>query len=38
MADGIAGATLTIVERAGHMAVLEQPEATVGAIVAWAKG
>jgi pimeloyl-ACP methyl ester carboxylesterase len=38
MADGIAGATLTIIERAGHLAVLEQPEAVNGAIVAWAKG
>ena len=38
MAEGIAGATLTIIERAGHLAVLEQPEATNGAIVAWAKG
>jgi pimeloyl-ACP methyl ester carboxylesterase len=37
MADGIAGATLTVVERAGHLAVLEQPEAVNGAIVAWAK-
>jgi pimeloyl-ACP methyl ester carboxylesterase len=38
MAEGIAGATLTVVERAGHMAILEQPDATNGAIVAWAKG
>lgn len=38
MVDGIAGAKLTVVERAGHMAVLEQPEATAGAIVAWARG
>jgi pimeloyl-ACP methyl ester carboxylesterase len=38
MAEGIAGATLTIIERAGHLAVLEQPEAVNGAIVAWAKG
>lgn len=38
MADRIAGATLTVVERAGHLAVLEQPEAVNGAIVAWAKG
>lgn len=36
MADGIAGARLTVIERAGHMAVLEQPEATNAAIVAWA--
>jgi pimeloyl-ACP methyl ester carboxylesterase len=38
MADGVAGATLTIIERAGHLAVLEQPDAVNGAIVAWAKG
>lgn len=38
MAAGIAGATLTVVERAGHMAILEQPETTIGAIVAWARG
>lgn len=38
MADGIAGATLTMVERAGHLAVLEQPEAVNGAIVAWGRG
>lgn len=38
MADAIAGATLTIIERAGHLAVLEQPEAVNGAVVSWAKG
>ena len=38
MASGIAGATLTVIERAGHMALLERPEATVGAIVAWGRG
>ena len=37
MADAIEGATLTVIERAGHMALLEQPEATTGAIVAWGK-
>jgi pimeloyl-ACP methyl ester carboxylesterase len=37
MATGIAGARLTVIERAGHMAVLEQPQATNAAIVAWAK-
>ena len=37
MADTIPGATLTVIERAGHMAVIEQPEATTGAIVAWGK-
>ena len=37
MADGIAGATLTVIERAGHMALLEQPEATAGAVVAWGR-
>lgn len=37
MADGIAGARLTVIERAGHMAVIEQPEATTGAIVAWGR-
>ncbi|HEY9010903.1 MAG TPA: alpha/beta fold hydrolase [Devosia sp.] len=37
MADGIAGAQLTVIERAGHMAVLEQPDATVGAVVQWAR-
>lgn len=38
MADGIAGSRLTVIERAGHMAVIEQPEATIGAIVAWGRG
>ena len=37
MADTIRDATLTVVERAGHMALLEQPEATTGAIVAWGR-
>lgn len=37
MAERISGARLTIVAQAGHMAVLEQPEATVSAIVAWAR-
>lgn len=37
MADRIRGARLTVVERAGHMAVLEQPEAVVDAIVAWGR-
>lgn len=37
MADTIPGATLTVIERAGHMAVIEQPDATTGAIVAWGK-
>lgn len=38
MAAGIAGATLAVIDRAGHMAVLEQPDATAGAIVAWGRG
>ena len=29
-------AELTIIARAGHMAILEQPEATISAIVDWA--
>lgn len=37
MADTIPDATLTVVERAGHMALLEQPEATTGAIVVWGR-
>ena len=37
MADAVPGATLTVIERAGHMALLEQPEAVTGAVVAWAK-
>jgi pimeloyl-ACP methyl ester carboxylesterase len=38
MAAGIAGAVLTVIDHAGHMAVLEQPDATIGAIVAWGRG
>lgn len=37
MAAAIPGAVLTVIDRAGHMAILEQPAATIGAIVAWAK-
>lgn len=37
MADAVPGATLTVIERAGHMALLEQPEAVTSAVVAWAK-
>lgn len=35
MADGIAGATLTVIPRAGHMALVEQPEAVSAALRAW---
>lgn len=38
MADAVPGATLTVIERAGHMALLEQPEAVTGAVVAWGRG
>lgn len=38
MAEGIAGAVLTVIERAGHMAIIEQPAAVNGAIVEWARG
>lgn len=37
MADAVPGATLTVIEGAGHMALLEQPEAVTGTVVAWAK-
>lgn len=37
MADAIPGATLAVIQRAGHMAIIEQPEATIGAIVAWGR-
>lgn len=37
MAAGIAGATLVVVETAGHMALLEQPQVVIPAIVAWAR-
>lgn len=36
MAETIPGAQLTVIARAGHMAILEQPEATISAIVDWA--
>lgn len=36
MAEAIPGAELTIIARAGHMAILEQPEATIAAIADWA--
>lgn len=35
MADGIAGCTLTVVTGAGHMVMLEQPEAATQALQAW---
>lgn len=38
MAAAIAGAKLTLIPGAGHMAIIEQPEATIAAIVAWARG
>lgn len=38
MAEGIAGARLTLIAGAGHMAIIEQPEATIAAILAWARG
>ena len=37
MASGIPHARLVIVEGAGHMALLERPEAVTGAVVEWAK-
>lgn len=38
MADGIAGARLVSIARAGHMAVIEQPAAVSAAIAGWAQG
>lgn len=35
MADAIPGATLTVVERCGHLSTLEQPEAVNAALQAW---
>jgi pimeloyl-ACP methyl ester carboxylesterase len=35
MADGIAGAQLVVVETAGHMSLLEQPEAVRAALIGW---
>jgi len=35
MADGIAGARLTVVPGCGHLSTLEQPEAVNAALVAW---
>ena len=35
MADGIAGATLSVIAGAGHMALVEQPEAVRAALQAW---
>lgn len=36
MAAAIPGAGLTVIARAGHMAIIEQPEATIAAIADWA--
>lgn len=36
MAEAIPGARLTMIARAGHMAIIEQPEATIAAIADWA--
>jgi pimeloyl-ACP methyl ester carboxylesterase len=38
MADGIGGAELVIVERAGHLSPMEQPEAVTHAMRAWLAG
>jgi pimeloyl-ACP methyl ester carboxylesterase len=35
LADGIAGARLTLIEDCGHMAPIEQPDRVLEAIVAW---
>ncbi|KNZ33380.1 MAG: alpha/beta hydrolase [Methylibium sp. NZG] len=35
MRDAIAGSTLVVVERCGHMCTMEQPEAVAGAMRAW---
>ena len=35
IADGIAGATLTVVPDSGHLSTLEQPEAVNAALSAW---
>lgn len=35
MADAIAGARLAIIPQAGHMALLEQPEAVTDALIGW---
>jgi pimeloyl-ACP methyl ester carboxylesterase len=37
MAAGIAGAKLTVIERAGHLALLEQPEQVSAALAGWLK-
>lgn len=37
MAAAIPGAQLTLIPGAGHMAIIEQPEATIAAILAWAR-
>jgi pimeloyl-ACP methyl ester carboxylesterase len=37
MAHGIGDAELVVVERAGHLALLEQPEIVTGAVVNWAR-
>jgi pimeloyl-ACP methyl ester carboxylesterase len=38
MADAIAGAKLVIIAAAGHLALVEQPEAVNAALVEWARG
>lgn len=38
MAAGIPGAKLVVIETAGHMALLEQPQVVIPAIVDWARG
>lgn len=38
MADGIVGARLVVIERAGHMAAIEQPAAVAAAMMGWVKG
>ena len=35
LADGIAGARLTVIEDCGHMAPIEQPDRVLAAFVDW---
>ena len=38
MADGIAGARLVVIPKAGHMALVEHPELVNATVAAWARG
>lgn len=38
MAAGIAGARLVVIDRAGHMAAIEQPAAVAAAMMGWVRG